>query len=658
MPLSKDRFASFHAVAACLAVFAMMQIALPATARQVAKVAAKASWTLMIYEDADNTLEKPELANVKEMLQAGSSEKVQVVMLCDRSAKSEPKDRYSDEAIGGLADWSGAKFLHVEKDKLTQIADWGDTNMADPATLKKFLEAAAKAYPADRYALIIGDHGSGWQAFCVDESSGEKSMNLRDLRSALEPFVKEHGKFDVVGLDACLMGSFETAQTLEPVAHFMIGSEELAPARGWNYDALIKFLISKPEANAFDLGRTIIDAYTIHFRESKDPMAQFESMGATLSLIELDKFSPLQSAVSNLADRCIDSMRKGHTGWAKVAKSRAVAEEYGITGTRDEGGEEEMHDLMHIAETLENSGEKPIADAAKGVDEAIRKTVRYASRGPCRPHSNGISIYFPTFGISLKDPTGADYLRNTFAKDARWINFLSLYSAAVTSFGGEVDLKPIKTSADVASQSKPVIVLSKCADPDVDKIHFVLQAHDGPDILQIGRLPSFKAPDGTMGQRFNGMWFHMVNKGMGFTCPITTFEPLDDKFDRYLAYVPTKIRHAGENDWMKAECIFLVSSGGGPPHGQLLYAFASTKQGPLQISLRAGDAIKPVYVRISADGDVTEWTGAEKSFLTITDPSDFSLKWGLIGKGAYRVGFEVTNYAGASAVQMGEVVLE
>ena len=60
----------------------------------------RAAWTLMVYMDADNSLETPELANIEEMLKVGSSEAVQIVMLCDRSPKDEPKDQYSDAAIG------------------------------------------------------------------------------------------------------------------------------------------------------------------------------------------------------------------------------------------------------------------------------------------------------------------------------------------------------------------------------------------------------------------------------------------------------------------------------------------------------------------------------------------------------------------------------
>jgi len=631
---------------------------LTATPTNAAKQAAKSAWTLMIYEDADNSLEVPQLANVKEMLQVGSSDNVQIVMLCDRSPKSEPKDQYTDEPIGGLPDWSGAKLLHVEKGKLKPLADWPDANMADPGTLKKFLDAAAKAYPAEHYGLIIADHGSGWEALCVDESHGDKEMSLRDLRTGLEPFTTAHGKLELVGLDACLLGSFETAQALAPVAHTMVASEELAPARGWNYDELTKALVGKPTMTGYDLGRAIVDAYTIHFNESKDPLAKSESMGTTLSVLDLDQFPLLVTAMNALGDKCIASLHNGKPGWIKVAKSRAGSEEYGAEGVRGEGSDEEMHDLMHIAQLLEASGDPGVADAAQQVDGAIRKVVRYMMRGPCRPHAGGISIYFPTDGISLEDPVGSAYMTRTFAKDCRWINFLSLYSVAVNDFSDKPELKPIKATGKTASLEKPIDVLSKVTDKDIDKAYFIMLAHDGPDLLMIGRFPTFVLPDGTLGHHFNGLWFMLTDKKKAVTCPITSFESLDEKGTRYLAYVPAQIRRANSMKWIDVEFTFLIGAGGGPPHGELLYAFAGTDQGPLQVSLKPGDSIRPVYARIKANGDLADWTGGENAGIHLEDPRDFSMGWGQVGKGAYQLGFEVVNLAGLPTIELDDFFLE
>jgi len=142
------------------------------------------------------------------------------------------------------------------------------------------------------------------------------------------------------------------------------------------------------------------------------------------------------------------------------------------------------------------------------------------------------------------------------------------------------------------------------------------------------------------------------------TCPVTTFESLDNVRTKYLAYVPIKIRRDKSDKWIRALCTFLVQPVGGRPRGQLLYAFSNTKQGPLQISLQPGDAIVPIYMRIKANGGLDVWTGGDKSPLVLERPEDFSMDWQSVGKGHYSVGFEVTNLAGLSTMELDEFDIE
>ena len=144
-------------------------------------------------------------------------------------------------------------------------------------------------------------------------------------------------------------------------------------------------------------------------------------------MLDLDAFPELEAAVSSLADKSIAYLKNGRTGWIKVARPRAISEEYGEAGIHGEGGEAEMHDLMDFAHMLVASGEATLAEPAKQVDEAIRKVVRYFMRGPCRPHASGISIYFPREQISSL------YANLDFAKDCRWPVFLKKYLAALTA---------------------------------------------------------------------------------------------------------------------------------------------------------------------------------------------------------------------------------
>jgi hypothetical protein len=616
------------------------------------------AWTIMVYDDADNELEKPMLDNLSEMLHIGSSDKVQIVALFDRSPKTEPKDQYSDEPIGGLKFWTGTRLLHVEKDHLRTLADWGDVNVGDKATLTRFVSAAANAYPAQHYALIISDHGGGWREMCVDESHGDKALSLRDLREALEPFTRDHGKLDLVGLDMCLMGNFETAQALAPVAHMMIGSEELAPARGWVYEPVLKSLLEKPEMTSFDISRTVIDDYTIFFNNTPDASLKFESSASTLSLLDLDHFADLQQAVSTMADRCVDSLRgKQRPGWISVARARAGSEEYGTLGASGEGGEE-MHDLMQITQILQQSGDPALTAAAQNVENRVKQVVRYGMRGPLRPHSSGISIYFPTDGIDLNDADSAAYLSDTFARESHWVNFLDLYAVAVHDFSHAPALAPIKASADVASLQSPGILLTKAPDDDIAKEYVIVLAHDGPDMLLIGRMPTRRLPDGTIGQRFNGLWFSLGDPAKGsVTCPIAEFESLDANETQYLAYVDAQIKRAGEKDWTDACFVFSTSLAGGTPTGRLVYAFAATKEGPLELRLHHGDSVRTVYQRVTQNGDLEKWTLRGDGIL-IDRPEDFMLRWGLMGKGLYQVGFEVVNLAGDVNVEVKDIRLE
>ena len=107
----------------------------------------------------------------------------------------------------------GAKLLRIDADHLHEIDDWGDTNMGDPAVLDGF-GPPAKLYPADHYALILSDHGGGWTGAVQDESSNDDSLSLNEMVQALSRSGRLTGPLEMLGFDACLMGTLEVAQAV------------------------------------------------------------------------------------------------------------------------------------------------------------------------------------------------------------------------------------------------------------------------------------------------------------------------------------------------------------------------------------------------------------------------------------------------------------
>ena len=67
-------------------------------------------------------------------------------------------------------------------------------------------------------------------------------MYMDQVDTALGQIRQQTGidKFDIVGMDACLMGQLEVLSALEPHARYAITSEETEPALGWAYTAFFR----------------------------------------------------------------------------------------------------------------------------------------------------------------------------------------------------------------------------------------------------------------------------------------------------------------------------------------------------------------------------------------------------------------------------------
>lgn len=121
--------------------------------------AAKQTWLVMLYEDADDAvLEYDMFIDVNEAERVGSTDRVKMVTQLDRY----------EGAFDGGGDWTTAKrfYLMIQDDDMDyirseEVVDLGEVDMADPKTLVDFVSWAASTYPADKYVLIISDHGGG-----------------------------------------------------------------------------------------------------------------------------------------------------------------------------------------------------------------------------------------------------------------------------------------------------------------------------------------------------------------------------------------------------------------------------------------------------------------------------------------------------------------
>jgi len=154
----------------------------------------------MVYIDGDNSLDSYAWDDLMELESVSSTDEINIVTQLDAFNSCNGTFRYY---ITGSA--PGASYPLYPGDIVQTLQE---QNMADPATLTSFVNWAATNYPAEKYLLVLWNHGGGWREYDIptkgviwDDTSGD-FMTMAELVQGLDG-VNEG--IDIIGFDACLM---------------------------------------------------------------------------------------------------------------------------------------------------------------------------------------------------------------------------------------------------------------------------------------------------------------------------------------------------------------------------------------------------------------------------------------------------------------------
>jgi hypothetical protein len=366
--------------------------------------AADDSWTVMTYMIADTNLEYFQMDDMAEQEAVGSRPGFNLISYLDRS------DQYSEDPVLGIDNWHGAKTIQVKVKGTSQVLNdapnSGESNTGDPQVLADFIAYSIQNFPAAHYALILNDHGSSWPGVGADGSSGNDQLTLQELHDGIAEGLDtaKVDNLDILGFDACLMATFETASTLQDVSKMMIASEELEPGYGWDYTSLET---AARGGSPKDVAASILKAY------DAQSVAEGESQ-VTLAAIDLSKVPAIEKAVDAFT-AALSSDIKDLAPEIGRALTQSLA--YGRTPDYDFY----MTDLGQLAGQLDAG-----ADVVAAIDDSIIAKVD----GKSTRDASGMAIYFPPVE-SVVSKKYADV-----AAAQGWRDFLSSYYTAGQSAGG------------------------------------------------------------------------------------------------------------------------------------------------------------------------------------------------------------------------------
>jgi hypothetical protein len=562
------------------------------------------TWLVMLYQDADDEiLERDMFIDLNEAEIIGSSDQLHIVAQLDRFASG---------SFDGDGNWSTTKRFYVTQDNdldhlgSVEIADLGEVNMGSPEALIDFGTWAIQNYPADKYVLILSNHGAGWTGGWNDDDPIEYSeLLLNDIEYAFAEIINRTGisHFDLIGFDACLMGQLEVFNAAAPYARYAVASEESEPALGWAYAAFLGQLAQNPGMSSAQLASNIVESYIDQDQRIVDDTARRAyiqenyysdedisasdlvwdtTLDSTLSAINLAEIYNVNQALNQLTS-ALTSVNQ-----SDVAAARSYAQSY--DNIFDDDLPPSFLDLGNLALMLkEETGDPQVGLAAENLMRAIQTAVIAEKHGPERPGSTGISIYFPNSELYEWTAYEEDFypytvIANSFARNTTWDDYLAyhyagqdfdvnLNEAATLSQGstitapglGQIEIAPLTASANTIQMDESTVLQTSISGSNIGFVYIDVSFYYEYDGSFLTTDMDFISGDDI--KEINGVYYPDWNSNNGMINIEYTWEPV-------IFYV---------NDGINSEFALIYPFDYGPPDQDAIYAvdgiYTSTASG-------------------------------------------------------------------------------
>lgn len=672
------------------------------------------TWLVMSYQDADDqALERDIFIDLNEMERIGSTENVRIVSQIDRFRGG----------FSGDSNWSNTRrYLVLYDDDLNRVGsellqEIGEVNMADKDTLVDFVTWAVETYPSDNYVLIMSDHGMGWPGGFSDPDPGARdsgrapliqqlrddSIYLSELDDALAEIVANTGigKFELIGLDACLMSQLEVYSALEPYTRYAVASEETEPGLGWAYSAFLSLLVYDPTIDTAQLATNIVETYIDQDERIVDEQARNEFLqqnNATGGFFGISRVSAQQLASqleTNITLTAVDLTKLSNLNQQfnafsyllqsadqrLVAGARSHAQSY--TSIFGKNVPASYIDLGHFVALIEdNTNDSKLKQAANNVLAALDQVVIAERHGRGKPGSSGIAFYFPNSALYRNAATGIQsyaLIADRFTKVSLWDDFMGFHyanrsfsadavesvmpsTASITRAPGrsEIAITDISVSSNSVSPGGSIRLSADIEGENVGYVYFFTGLLDrASNSIFVADTDYLESPDT---QSLNGVYFPVWPESeafrMNFEWEPTLFTITDGSQSALALFNPVSYGASAEDAVYAVQGTYTFADTGETRRadlyfrdGKLFQVFGykgnETAGAPYEISVSTGDrfTIWEKWMQLDESGQVTEVLYEDGDTLVF---GNAPFEWELVyaPDGEYLLGFLVSDLDG------------
>lgn len=579
--------------------------------------AAPNTWTILVYVNADNSLEANARSDIDEMMRVGSNQNVKMVVQADYKSLS------------------GVARALITKSGVTDTQELPELNSDDPQNLANFIAAGIQRYPAQHYGLVLWDHGGQWFGYGGDDSSKSFGMTLPEVNTAISAALRYVGlpQLDFLSFDTCLMGGLEPMLEINELAKLYLANPEIDYGDGWDYAAVLTYLQQNPQSSLTEFAKAEVNAYAAH--HSSDPAdLQYRAHVA----YDLSKTENLSKAVQNFNNTLQTAWESERNTLAGVRKNVL---EYGID-PEEPHAPRDFIDLGDYALLISNTTKNIALKLVAGrLSDAIAATVIAKTTGSRNSRSSGLSVYLPSNNSSLLPARGVQvYNALRSSQSTNWKDFVQTWTDAVrfNRDRPELSITGTENSNNVAKNSPTKIKFSVKGD-DVDTFHLSAgQAINGAYNLY-GDLIYTKQDAGDYRFKWDGGWY-VVSDGTNIDYFCGFYNNADQP-----QMISNAVYTAPNGRKIEVGIVF------DEENSRITSALDLSGSSPRDITLEAGGRIGFEFIQRNANGDEQKIpTG-----LSVTIPKGgitaLEVDWKPLPKGTYSVNIGATDWAGNEALK-------
>ncbi len=397
---------------------------------------------LMVFIAGDNDLDSFGSTDINEMMSVTNTGD-NLTILVQQDQSKDARD-------------SRTKRYVIRNGQKESIEYLGETNTGDSNTLTEFLKWGMENYEAQRNIAVLWNHGGGtrdelfpgyennatnatmrsvpkvnptlgnqpsifseelrlkriselMEKYEVEQGKPTRSISRDEAKSILfddeakdfldnlelkQVFVDLNKKLDIIGFDACLMNMLEVAYQLRDHTEVVVGSEELEPGKGWDYEALVNFLVENPNASNEEIGEAIVDGFVASYTNESE-------LKVTLSSLRTEALDNLACLLNNFAHTILRKEEHIRSKFLPIV-DEAQTFDY-------QSNEQIYRDLKHfLILTKESYDDEEIVQVTDALLVGLEKVVFYNSTKNFE-HAYGLSVYLPLM------PTMSDFAINVFS---------------------------------------------------------------------------------------------------------------------------------------------------------------------------------------------------------------------------------------------------